>query len=136
MAKDEDLWNPEGIPQKRRLQLASETKQKFNWLKSEIEDLYFEFDKLTKKAAAQRITDLALENVNAAVNDAKELLSGDRSVDRLKSFVAAGENPVNSDVLLVLSKLRTALRRFDSTWSRTWREAGPSSVERLLDDLS
>lgn len=136
MAKSEDLWSPDEIHQKRRMQLAAETKVKFNWLKSEIEGLYLEFDKLTKKAAAQRITDLALENVNAAIEDSKDLLAGDRSVDRIKTFVAAGENPVNSDVLLILSKLRSALRRFESTWSRTWRDAGPSEVERLLDELS
>lgn len=135
MAKADDLWNPDGIPQKRRTQIANETKQKFNWLKSEIEGLYLEFDKLTKKAPAQRITDLALENVNAAIGDAKELLAGDRSVDRIDVFVAAGENPVNSDVVLILSKLRAALNRFDSTWSRAWRDAGPSTVQRLMDEL-
>lgn len=135
MAKEENLWKPDDLPKKRRLQLAGETKEQCNWLKSEIEGLYIEFDKLTKKGAAQPITNLALENVNAAIGDAKELLSGDRSVDRINVFVSAGENPVNSDVLLVLSKLRAALRRFESTWSRPWREASPSTVERLLNDL-
>lgn len=132
---DETLWNPDAFQPAERKKLAAQTRAQFTWLESEIENLYQEFDKLTKKSAIQRITDLALENVNSAIGDAKELLRGDRSVDRIKPFVAAGENPVNSDVVLVLSKLTTALRRFQSTWRRAWNEISPSAIDMLLDEL-
>ncbi|MDQ4125716.1 MAG: hypothetical protein M3134_08980 [Actinomycetota bacterium] len=120
MAGKPDLWNPAGMSKQERDKVGNGIRNEYRWLDSEIENLYREFDKLTKKSPAIQITNLALQNVNAAISDAKAFLSGDKSVDRITEFVAAGENPVNSDVLLVLSKLRAALRRLEATWARFW----------------
>src|SRR5438132_13030626 len=95
---------------------------------SAIEGLYVQFDKLTKKAPGDHLTELALETVNDAIRDSKTLLRGDPYVDRVKEFDPAGETPQNSDVLLVLSTLRTALERFRLRWLKVWSDAGLRSV--------
>jgi hypothetical protein len=89
---------------------------------SALTSLYGEFDKLSKKSPKERVTDLALKNVNDAIVDAKALLGGDRYVDRVTEFIPAGENPQNSDVLLVLSTLQAALERLVDAWKPTWQE--------------
>lgn len=127
-----DLWNPKAIGKSKKAEIASEIRSQHSWLESEIENLYVEFDKLTKKSPGQPITVLALENVNCAISDAKELLEGDRAVDRISKFVPAGENPANSDVLLVLSKLRAALTRFKKVWAGQWSSSSPSSLDRFM----
>lgn len=104
-------------------QVAEDTYDNYSILDSEIDSLYREFDKLAKKSGG-RLSDLALANVNLVIKDSKELLTGDRYVDRVSEFVAAGENPLNSDVLLILATLRTALGRFYSIWSPIWDDLG------------
>jgi hypothetical protein len=116
-SKKTDNWSPDSG---RALRIRRE----YELHQSAIDGLYEEFDKLSKKAPKERLSELALETVNDAIREAKSLLIGDPYVDRVKEFVAAGETPQNSDVLLVLSTLRSGFRRFRDTWSKAWRDAG------------
>src|SRR5437870_3246402 len=98
MTKGADNWTPD--PQR-----AGAIRLQYELHGSAIDGLYVEFDKFTKKAPGDPLTELALEIVNDAIRDAKSLLKGDRYVDRVKEFDPAGDMPQNSDVLLVLSTL-------------------------------
>ena len=74
--------------------------------------LYEEIDKLAKKAGADQVTDLVLEQVNDLIRDAKALLSEDLYAQKQKEFVAAGDNPQHRDVVVVMRQLRQGLDRF------------------------
>jgi hypothetical protein len=76
--------------------------------------LYEELDKLAKKAPADQVTNLVLEQTNEVIREAKELLSEDPFVKRYKEFVAAGDNPEHRDVVVVLRQIRQGLGRFTS----------------------
>jgi hypothetical protein len=68
---------------------------------------------------AVQTTPLALDSVNDAIADAKSQLEGDRYADRVKQFVAAGESPQYSDVVLVLGTLKPAVERLERVWFKT-----------------
>jgi hypothetical protein len=89
-----------------------EKKQKLDLLQSVSLGLYDELDKLAKKAGADQVTDLALEQVNDFIRDAKVLLSEDPYVQRQKEFIPAGDNPQHRDVVVVMRQLRQGLERF------------------------
>ena len=99
-----------------------ESRREYELLNTGLAALYTEFDKFSKKSPKDRITDLALSAVNDLIADAKRVLAGDRYVDRVSKFVAAGENPTNGDVLLILATLRSGLDRFQDEWSEAWVE--------------
>lgn len=122
MPKSESLWHPEDMSANVLEKRAPAVHADFSIIRAEIDSLYSEFDKLTKKAPGNKISPLALKNVNAAIEDAKRLLTGDRYVDRVSEFVAAGETPTHSDVLLTLASLCTAFDRFRVAWWETWDE--------------
>ena len=77
--------------------------------------LYEEIDKLAKKAPADQVTDLILEQTNDVIREAKELLSDDVFIQRYKEFVPAGDNPEHRDVVVVLRQIREGLARFAPT---------------------
>jgi hypothetical protein len=79
--------------------------------------LYDEVDKLTKKAPSEPVTDLVLSQVNDVIREVKELAQDDPYVQRLNEFVAAGDNPEQRDVVIVLRQLRQGLERFGDTIS-------------------
>ena len=76
--------------------------------------LYDEMDKMAKKAGADQVTDLALEQVNDFIRDAKALMAEDAYVQRYKEFVPAGDNPEYRDVVVVMRQLRQGLERLDT----------------------
>lgn len=80
-------------------------------LASELEGLYIEIDKLSKKSPAAKISDLELASVNGLVELVKDLLQGDPFVDKLKQFVPAGENPEYREALLVLRQMIQGMNR-------------------------
>jgi hypothetical protein len=95
-------------------------------LQSALLGLYDELDKLAKKAGADQVTDLALEQVNEFVRDAKALMPEDAYVQRQKEFVAAGDNPEHRDVVFVMRQLRQGLERFDANVTALqtrWKES-------------
>jgi glucose-6-phosphate-specific signal transduction histidine kinase len=83
--------------------------------------LYDEVDKLSKKAPAETVTDLALEQVNDVIRETKQLLADDIYIQRLKEFVPAGDNPQHRDVVVVLRQVRQGLDRHN-------KEANPAST--------
>jgi hypothetical protein len=81
---------------------------------SHLEGVYAEVDKLTKGKSLAPTSDLLVEIVNSLIADAKELVHRDTYLERLKSFVPAGDNPAYPDVLVALRILQQALGRFKS----------------------
>ena len=109
-----------------RLDDLRQKKQKVDLLQSASLGLYDELDKLAKKAGADQVTDLALEQVNEFVRDAKALMPEDAYVQRQKEFVAAGDNPEHRDVVFVMRQLRQGLERFDAnvtSLQTRWKES-------------
>jgi hypothetical protein len=81
---------------------------------SQLRGLYEEVDKLTKSKSVVPPSDLLVEVVNTQIADAKVLIFRDPYMDRLKSFVPAGDNPSYPDILLSLRILQQASERFTS----------------------
>lgn len=80
-------------------------------LVSHIEGFYDEIDKLAKGKALFVATDLAVQQVNDIIRDAKGIIAGDPHLDRVKEFVPAGDNPVYPDILLVTRAVQQCLSR-------------------------
>lgn len=76
--------------------------------------LYEELDKLSKKAPAEKLTELALEQVNEVIRETRELIQEDPYIQRLHEFVPAGDNPENRDAVLVLRQARQGQERYAS----------------------
>jgi len=86
--------------------------QQLPLLESVSKGLYEEIEKLCKKAPAEPITNLVLEQVNDVIKATKELAQSDPNVQKLTVFVPAGDNPQQRDVVIVLRQLRQGLERF------------------------
>jgi hypothetical protein len=80
-------------------------------LASHTEGFYDEIDKLAKGKALFAATDLAVQQVNDIIKDAKGIIAGDPHLDRVKEFVPAGDNPVYPDILLVTRAIQQCLSR-------------------------
>ena len=101
-------------------------KRKVDLLQSVSLGLYDEMDKMAKKSGADQVTDLALEQVNEFIKDAKGLMAEDAYVQRQKEFVPAGDNPQYRDVVVVMRQLRQGLDRLDADMAphlTRWKEA-------------
>lgn len=81
-------------------------------LDSVSQGLYDEIDKLAKKAPAEPVTDLALEQINDVIRETKQFIEADPYIQRLNEFVSAGDNPQHRDAVLVLRQIRQGLERF------------------------
>ena len=81
---------------------------------SHLQGLYSEVDKLTKGKALIPTSDMLIELVNSLITDTKDLVFRDTYLDRLKTFVPAGDNPSYSDVLVALRVVQQTLQRFES----------------------
>jgi hypothetical protein len=79
---------------------------------SQLRGLYEEVDKLTKGKSVVPPSDLLVEVVNTQIADTKALIFRDPYLDRLKSFVPAGDNPSYPDILLSLRILQQTSERF------------------------
>jgi hypothetical protein len=111
------------IALKERLKSSYDSSKKLSLLTSVAVGLYEETDKLSKKAPAERVTDLMLEQVNDVIRETKELITDDTYVQRLNEFVAAGDNPELRDVLVVLRQLRQGMQRYEQGLSGFQRRA-------------
>jgi hypothetical protein len=80
-------------------------------LSSHTEGFYDEIDKLAKGKALFAATDLAVQQVNDIIKDAKGIIQGDPHLDRVKEFIPAGDNPVYPDILLVTRAVQQCLSR-------------------------
>lgn len=95
------------------LRQSKSNRTQLNSLSSVSLGIYEEMDKLCKKAPAEKITNLALEQINTLIRDAKQLVASDPYMQRLVEFVPAGDNPELRDVVLVLRQIREGLHRFE-----------------------
>jgi hypothetical protein len=95
--------------------LRGERKKQLDLLKSETQGLYEELDKLSKKAPSEEVTHLALENINYLIDETKKFLEDDAIIQRIKPFVAAGDNPQLRDAVLVLRQVMQGLQRYDAS---------------------
>src|SRR6266699_2816749 len=93
------------------------------------DSLYEEIDKLSKKAPTEPLTDLALQQVNDAVREAKVLGAEDSTLRRVKEFVPAGDNPQHRDVVLVLRLVRAGLAEVQKRLAQESQEC----LEQLND---
>lgn len=91
-------------------------KKQLALLQSVTEGLYEEIDKLSKKAPADFLTDLALSQVNDVIRETKMLINKDSYIQRLNEFVAAGDNPEHRDAVIVLRQIRQGLNRFSESF--------------------
>ncbi|WP_110513752.1 hypothetical protein [Herpetosiphon llansteffanensis] len=76
--------------------------------------LYDEIDKLSKKAPAEPVTDLVLEQMNDVIRETKLLLVDDIYIQRIKEFIPAGDNPQHRDAVVVLRQIRQGLDRLNT----------------------
>lgn len=86
-------------------------REKHRILVSVVDGLYVEIEKLTKKAPAEQITNLALEQINDVIKDTKELIQEDPYIQKLKVFVPTGDLPQLRDALIVLRQVKQGLDR-------------------------
>jgi len=102
------------IVENSQAKLAKYKKQreKYKLLLSVASGLYEEVDKVSKKAPAEPVTNLVYEEVNQVIQESKELAQDDSYMQRLKQFVAAGENPPYRDVVVALKLSLQGLERF------------------------
>jgi hypothetical protein len=98
-----------------KLESLQQSTERLQLLESVSLGLYDELDKLAKKAGADEVTDLVLEQVNDVIREVKELIQEDPYVQRYREFVPAGNNPQHRDVVVVLRQIRQALNRFASS---------------------
>ena len=96
----------------KRLNELTATQKTLDLLESVSLGLYEELDKLAKKAGAEEVTELVLEQVNDVIRESRELVTDDPYVQRYHEFVPAGNNPQHRDVVVVLRQIRQGLERF------------------------
>ena len=89
--------------------------EKHQLLASVTEGLYIEIEKLTKKAPAEQITELALGQINDVIEDTKELIQNDSYIQKLQVFVPAGDQPELRDALIVLRQIKQGLERYSGS---------------------
>lgn len=75
------------IPSMERLAFLRDSQPKVSQLESVLDGLYTEMDKLSKKAPADQVTELALKRVNEVIKRGKELMAGDEFVDNATLFL-------------------------------------------------
>lgn len=93
---------------------------------SHLEGFYSEIDKLTRLTKGQAlipVTDMMVNGMNEIVRDAKLIVSGDTHLERVKEFVAAGDNPAYPDVLLKARTVMGSLERFKRRLEAREKEA-------------
>ena len=94
-----------------RVDAAASAERELGLVKSVAVSLYTELDKLSKKSPTHELSDLALAQVNQVISDAKALLQDDPYIDRIKEFVAAGDNPEHRDAVMVLGQVLAGIDR-------------------------
>lgn len=87
---------------------------RYETLTSHLTGFYEEINKLAKGRTLFEVSDLVVDQANDIVRDSKAIIQGDIYLDRVKEFVAAGDNPKYPDVLLTLRAIQQSLARFGS----------------------
>jgi hypothetical protein len=115
-----------------RIERMDHLKLRIRWehVSSELDGIYFELDKIYKKAPEEQISALTVDIVNQVISDAKEVIDNDPYIDRVKQFVPAGDNPEYRDVIMVLKQVRQGLDRFKKSYM-----PGHKSLSELVEEL-
>jgi hypothetical protein len=100
------------VGKKDKDQQAEAFQNQWLLLASELEGIYIEIDKLSKKSPAARISDLELAGINDLVGLVKNLLQSDPFIGKLRPFVPAGENPEYREGLIVLRQMIQGMNRY------------------------
>lgn len=110
--EEERLREEEWDQRHKELQEYQSEKAAYGVLRSEIEGLYDEMDKLAKKAPNEPLTHLQTKIINSFIRKSKKLLTGDPIIDEVEIFVSAGDNPEYRDVVTVLRQIKQGLERY------------------------
>src|SRR5690349_5497199 len=88
-----------------KLQEIRSLRRRTTDLSDHLAGFYEEVDKLAKGKALLEVTPLVMAEANQLIRDAMEVVTGDQFLDRVKEFVAAGNNPVYPDVVIALRSI-------------------------------
>jgi hypothetical protein len=102
------------MPMKSNIEERKKTfdfEKEWKLIASELEGLYLEADKLSRKSPATKVSELELHSINNIIKSVKELLRGDPFIDRLIEFVPAGDNPEYREIVLVLRQMIQGMNR-------------------------
>jgi len=100
---------------KGELRAAQLTLRRCGALSNHPGGFYEEVDKLAKGRALLEVTGLVVEEANNIIRDAKDIVTNDVFLNRVKEFVPAGNNPVYPDVVVSIRSVRNSLARFHKT---------------------
>ena len=94
-----------------QMQSVRSTMKRCDALLNHSKGFYEEVNKLAKGKTLLEVTTLVMEQANDIIRDAKEIVTSDVYMDRIKQFVPAGDNPVYPDVLISIRSVRDSLGR-------------------------
>ena len=125
---------------------ASDAIKRREALLSHLRTFYLEMSQIAKGKGVVLVpvAELMVTQINNAIADAKQLISDDIYLDRVKQFVSAGDPPTYSEVLLVTKTVEEVLNRHAAEFkdrsnaiSRKLKEAWTieSGIECSIDDL-
>jgi len=118
---------------RQRASWVDSARKRYEALKTIVDALYDEVDKLSRKKPDDPVTQLYLDRTNRIVGQVKSLLREDAEIagesddlaaditDDLKTLVPAGDMPERQDVLLVLRETKAALDRLEARYRKDWR---------------
>lgn len=105
-----------------------EGKENHSNLSSHLDGFYAEIAVLAKGKTLVEATDLVVVQINDIIRDAKEIVQNDVYLDRIKEFVAAGNNPVYPDVLIVARAIRQSLGRCKTEFEEQTRRINKTTT--------
>ena len=88
--------------------------EKFEDLNNVLEGMYDEIDKLVKKKSMDPATELIVEQANSIIREIREFMTHDPYIEKLNTFVPAGDLPEVRDVLLALRLARQRMEYFSN----------------------
>ena len=118
---------------RQRASWVHSAQKRYEALKTIVDALYDEVDKLSRKKPDDPVTQLYLDRTNRIVGQVKSLLREDAEIagesddlvaditDDLRTLVPAGDMPERQDVLLVLRETKAALDRLEARYHKDWR---------------
>lgn len=116
----------------QRASWMQSAQKRYEALKTIVDALYDEVDKLSRKKPDDPVTQLYLDRTNRIVGQVKDLLREEAEIagesddlaaditDDLRTLVPAGDMPERQDVLLVLRETRAALHRLETRYRKEW----------------
>jgi len=85
------------------------TAKRCETLTNHSEGFYDEINKLAKGKTLVEATPLFVDQANDIIRDAKDIVTSDVYLDRIKEFAPAGNNPVYPEILVAVRAVRQSL---------------------------